>query len=434
MTEAEQRLESQIKCYEQTQDISTEDKQLLGSKFQNYIDLLKRRGAANPYTQCKYLKHLRRILEQTDWELSQLAESDQDQLRKVNQEMADMIQNAYFKHQSGDYMKKTKKDQWLAWKRALQVADIETDKHRAHIPNPSFTSDRSQVDNTVDTQPSELPTPQETRRFTRALWSVSPDKCRWRNITIPLLIYDTGMRKGELQSLKVGDVTVNNGRAWIQVTGNKGADDREVEVFQARKTLMNYLEQHPRTNDPDAYLFGRDYRDNWQDRVSLSPGVKNKMFQARRKAGLENEIKLEDEPFHIWRKAYHTVYVVNEILTWEKVCTRVGKKPDATKPDYLLQALSDVDASAAEGFGLESEDRDYDTVMKDDSLLPQKCRKCGQENMCWKEVCTDCSTELEHGAMPKGRPGEQSNAVNPDNALEMLKNMDPGKLKEILDQ
>ncbi|MFB6200151.1 MAG: hypothetical protein ABEJ83_04680, partial [Candidatus Nanohaloarchaea archaeon] len=169
-------------------------------------------------------------------------------------------------------------------------------------------------------------------------------------------------------------------------------------------------------NDPEAYLFPPSKNNQHHDEESRfytfssrSP-IRRKIHQARRKAELD--LKTENEPFHIFRKAMTTFYVVNEVLSWEQVCERQGKSPDGTMPTYLKMAMQDIDSSAAEGFGLDKEKREMEHRMKASALLPRKCRECGTENQCINEVCSDCGKELPEAEMPDGEAFEDEEPVD----------------------
>lgn len=77
-------------------------------------------------------------------------------------------------------------------------------------------------------------------------------------------------------------------------------------------------------------------------------------------------------------------------------------------PTYLKMAMQDVDSTAAEGFGLDTETRENDHRMKQPALLPQECRSCGKENRCINETCSSCGTELPENTLPKGENFETS--------------------------
>jgi hypothetical protein len=137
---------------------------------------------------------------------------------------------------------------------------------------------------------------------------------------------------------------------------------------------------------------------NKTDRHVTGQSLKKKMLQAKTQAELD--FKTYGEPFHIFRKASSTFYVVNEIISWEEVCKRQRKKPDSTKPDYILRAMEDVEQSTAEGLGLETENTDNRGVMTGTPLLPKKCGTCQTVNNCLRDSCTQCQATLPENTLP----------------------------------
>jgi len=120
------------------------------------------------------------------------------------------------------------------------------------------------------------------------------------------------------------------------------------------------------------------------------------------KAAADLDFKTWGEPFHIFRKAMSTFYVVNDVLSWSEVCERQRTSVDSRKPDYLLQAMSDVDASAAQGFGIKENGDGIEGHMKGDPLLPVDCPSCERRNHCLRETCSVCGHELPSSELPKG--------------------------------
>lgn len=398
MSSEEQKLEARIKHFKESEEISQSDKDFI-DKFTGFLD---RKGASSPHTKEKYLRWLQYILEHNEnLKASTLDQLSKDELKQVNQEIVQQIQDSAYKTGDGDYAKKSKDDQWYAWKRVMESQGISTKSGKEYIPEgTSFTTDKSKADIQADTGPEDLPTPRQMTDFLKGLENVSHEKNKLRNICIPLLIWDLGTRYGETVEIQMKQVTVQGDRVKINVEGNKGSDNRTVEVFQGRKTLRDYIENHPGKNKPEAYLFPRLYHNDVYTSVSRRAltGSRPKFKQAR--DSMDLDFKLRGEPFHIFRKAMTTYYVVNDILSWEEVCTRQGKKADSTMPTYLKMAMQDIDSTAAEGFGLDTENREHEHRMKAPALLPRECKNCGKENRCYKDTCHSCGIELPEGDMP----------------------------------
>jgi hypothetical protein len=118
-----------------------------------------------------------------------------------------------------------------------------------------------------------------------------------------------------------------------------------------------------------------------------------------------------------------TYYVVNEILTWEQVCTRQGKKSDSTMPTYLKMAMQDIDSKAAEGFGLDSAKREVEHRMRSSPMLPKKCEDCSTTNRSIHDICSRCGAELEDAKMPKSELAISETKQENQQSKKMLQKM-----------
>jgi integrase len=84
---------------------------------------------------------------------------------------------------------------------------------------------------------------------------VSGEEVKLRNQALMLFIWDTGARAGEALQIQMKHVHVNDDRLHVKIHGNKRSKDRRVEIFQGTKTLIDFIEQHPKKLDPEAALF-----------------------------------------------------------------------------------------------------------------------------------------------------------------------------------
>jgi site-specific recombinase XerD len=75
---------------------------------------------------------------------------------------------------------------------------------------------------------------------------------RHRNYAIVQLLLQTGMRVGELVSLRVGDITLRARSGWVRVHLGKGELEREVPLnASARRGLGLYLDIRAEINNWD---------------------------------------------------------------------------------------------------------------------------------------------------------------------------------------
>jgi len=444
------RLEKRIERIENS-ELSENTVEFLTDEFLNHV---KRSGADSQNTQEIYLRRLTKMLRTENLSIQKLQNLEEDELENLNQEIIDNVQDSEYKAGEGEYSKRTKRSYWGTWKKMLQTIGWDTSKHRKHMPiHESFSTDRSKVDKKRKTRAEDLPDRHQMKKFLKKLGQVSKDSNSLRNQALIGLIWDTGPRVGEviednqIHTIQMSQVYVSGDRIHIKVEGNKNKteeekekSDRKVEIFQCRKLLQEYIQQHPRQNDPEAFLFHPEKHKKHHEgdehlftAASKSP-IRGKIHQSRKESGLS--FKTRNEPFHIFRKGMITYYVMNDILSWEKVCKRTGKDPSSTMPTYLKMALSDINATAAEGFGLDTEERQDEHRMIGPPLLPKNCQSCGKENNCIQELCSSCGTELPDAEMPKGEDFQEDDPINTSDEKrlqEAMQTLEEFKEKGLLD-
>lgn len=434
------RLEKRIEKIQEDSDL---DQDTIEFIVEDYLNEVQRSGANQKNTQEIYIRRLAKILETESLSIQEIQALDETELKELNNEIVDHVQNSKYKSRSGEHSVRTKRGFYGSWKRMLEAIDLDTGEYQDYMPkNVSFSSERSKVDKKKVTTPEDLPNSDQVKQFLKTIGNISSEGTQLRNQALVGLIWDIGARAGEiieddeLKTIKMKQVQVQGDRLHIKVKGNKNksekerqASDRHVEVFQCRRLLLDYIEQHPKRNDPEAFLFPPSKRNQHHDDetrfyTSTSKGpLRRKIHQTRRKAELD--FKTKREPLHIFRKGMITYYVMNDILSWEKVCERTGKDPSSTMPTYLKMAMADINATAAEGFGLDSEVRETEHRMIGPALLPKNCRSCETENRCYRDTCSSCGTELPESKMPKGEDFEDT---EPD-----FEEYDPEKLEEALE-
>jgi site-specific recombinase XerD len=107
---------------------------------------------------------------------------------------------------------------------------------------------------------------------------------------ILVLLYSTGLRRGELLKLKLGDIDRDNMKIWVR--GGKGNKDRYVQLGKnALKVLNEYLELY---NPRDYLIEGR------REQYSAS-SIAALIRTAAEKAGIEKNVTP-----HIFRHSYAT--------------------------------------------------------------------------------------------------------------------------------
>ena len=402
------------RCKEQireNKDITQENTEWALNTFKNFLATSgEKRGDSRKF---RYMSDLKTMMKYNDFSFHDW--KDDEETRKKVRTLLAQIEESDYKKGDNEYAAKTKQSYHNTVKRVIESHDIDPDNTKLLPQNWSPNTSETEASNI---RPDALPSPKQMKKLLRGIEAKSKSNVALRNVAFFLTLWDTGARFGEADQIKMKSVNVQGKQVKLEIPGNKESSDRpDLEIFQGRKTLKDWIQQHPDRDNPEAKLFP-----NSRDTEKSLPynSVKRTMLKARAGEGLD--FKVEGQPFHIFRKANTTYYVVNDILSAEKVFDRQGKAVDATLPTYLKMALTDIDADAAEGFGLDSDERDTDSHMKAPPLLPQKCTSCGRENRCYKEICEACGTELPESEMPKGDMMEEEEVGATKEEIEQLQN------------
>lgn len=380
------------------EQLDEDEKQLLSEDFVH--ELRQGENISSDYTFAKHLRKIRNIVSYNDWNACSFTPS-----LGISKNVRGQIQRSDYKidtSENSQFSKKNKQDHWTAWKYFLKhCKNIQRPETSDALPPASFSSNKEEVDVQAATNPKDLPNRRQFRKLLKTLKQQSRPKTEARNVAFFMLLWDTGMRAGEILELELGDVEIRRGNLYVQVTGNKGSDDRENRIYQGEHLLKNYYKNHPGLGNPDAYLFCKSHKGKLEDNVSS-----NQMAKSMRKAKASASLDFKDygEPLHIFRKAMSTFLVVNGIMDWETVASRQGKNSDSTKPDYILKAEEDREMIEAKGFGLDVDDDGSGEKrghMTDKPLMPQECQGCEATNSCLNDECVKCQGELEYSTLPK---------------------------------
>lgn len=400
MTSGADQLRQAKNSVEKTDELTQREKDLIINDFIH--ELRNGEDIESGYTFAKHVRKLKNIAEHNTWNLSDL-----EPTREISKEVRNQIQSSLYKKNTGEnteFSEKNKKDHWTTWKYFLKhVHDTPQIEHSDVLPPASFSSNQEEVDQQVTTDPRDLPNREQVRKLLKTMRQNGKEKVADRNVAFFLLVWDTGARVGEALNIKMKDVRIQDGNLYIdEVKGNKGSDDRVNRIYQGEKFLKDYYSNHPARSDPEAYLFPKTYYNEWGSAIGS-----NQLAETMRAGKASASLDFNDygEPLHIFRKAMSTFLVINDIMDWETVCSRQGKKEDSTKPDYILRAEEDRELIEAQGFGLEQEQNNGGSGerkghMIGEPLMPQNCKNCGRTNNCLQDLCVECGGELEYSTLP----------------------------------
>jgi len=202
-----------------------------------------------------------------------------------------------------------------------------------------------------------------------------------RNQALIAILYEGGLRIGELASLRVKSVEFDEWGAAIRVSGKTG--ERRVRVVSSASLVAKWLEMHPRREDNEATLLV-NLSTNYKKEGITYQSIYQSLKRIARKAGIKKKVTP-----HLFRhsRATHlakdlTEAQMNEYFGWVQ-----GSDMPAT---YVHLSGRDVDDKILQIYNLKPKDTD-----REDEMRPIECPRCKYINAPVNRFCGRCGTVLD---------------------------------------
>ncbi len=203
-----------------------------------------------------------------------------------------------------------------------------------------------------------------------------------RDLAIVALLYDAGLRIGELLAMRVKDVDLSGDTAHVRVDGKTGP--RQVPVFFAAPYIGAYMNLC-KNRDPDSPLWLS--RGNWSK--TGKPIDYNAVVKMIKAAAAKAQIRKPVNP-HSFRKASATRYAKS--LSDQQLKSFYGWKPSSSMADvYVRIAGRQLDPAVAKANGIKVAEAEVTTKLK--SRECPKCRYAG--NGVAMLHCGRCGSALD---------------------------------------
>lgn len=208
-----------------------------------------------------------------------------------------------------------------------------------------------------------------------------------RDKAVIAILYEGGLRIGELASLKVKNVAFDKHGAIIKVHGKTGK--RMVRIVSSASLVAAWLEMHPTRDDKEAPLLV-NLSTNYKKEGITYQAIKNNLKRIAKKARINKRITP-----HLFRhsRATHlaqhlTEAEMNEYFGWVQ-----GSDMPAT---YVHLSGRDVDDKILQIYNLKPKDKD-----RGDEMRPIECPRCQYINAPVNRYCGRCGTVLDEGERVK---------------------------------
>ena len=234
-----------------------------------------------------------------------------------------------------------------------------------------------------------------------------------RDRAIIALLFDTGMRIGELVSLKAKDVDLNGSLAHVVVNGKTGI--RRIPITFSVPYLSQYMNilQNPKPNESLWQAIG-----TWENtgKVVGDGGVRQMIKRLAKKAGISKRIYP-----HLFRHSRASYYANR--LTEQQLKAYFGWTGDSKiAATYVHLSGRDIDNAIMQAYGEKPI-----ATQENPKLKVKICKRCGFENPIDATYCNRCGAPLEVGT---ALIEEKTESELRDSLLESIK--DPKLLEEIV--
>ena len=194
-----------------------------------------------------------------------------------------------------------------------------------------------------------------------------------RDKALVTLAYDSGCRIGELLTLRIRDLELDDRGMMVHVSGKTG--ERTVYVIgDSIAYLREWRKVHPHGSNGDSFLF--------VDLVTGEPmnydAARIGISKAVRRAGIQKRVHL-----HLFRHSYATRY--SEVLSESVLKAQMGWTGSSRMAQKYVHLSAQQQKNAvltANGFEPEVK------TIKHAALIT--CNRCGEKNPSTAEYCTKC--------------------------------------------
>jgi len=201
-----------------------------------------------------------------------------------------------------------------------------------------------------------------------------------RDIALLYILYEASHRPAELLNMTVGDVVIKEKWCVISTFGKTGP--KQLTVVPSFKPLLEWLNEHPSSDNPSAYLW---FENNKTGRISYS-----QLLSIIRKSAKEGGVKKRIWPYLL----RHTSLTNVEKAFGSKITDIHGNWTHGSnmRSRYVHLANSDQDKAVRKRYGLLT-DKDED---EPGYLEPIACPRCTEENAADKQRCVKCGFILDN--------------------------------------
>ncbi|MGC8993727.1 MAG: tyrosine-type recombinase/integrase, partial [Candidatus Aenigmatarchaeota archaeon] len=201
------------------------------------------------------------------------------------------------------------------------------------------------------------------------------------------VLYESGCRASEILDLKIKDLEFDEYGGVLIVRGKTGS--RRIRLISSIPALKEWLNVHPRKNDPNASLFCSLAKNNKGSPLDVC-GLHFIVKEIAKKAGINKRVYP-----HLFRHTRATHLA--KYLTEQELKIYFGWAKGSDMPGvYVHLSGRDVENKILQISGVKP---------KESESLPTlptiKCYRCGEENSSGNKFCWKCGAPLQQKTIEK---------------------------------
>lgn len=315
--------------------------------------------------------------------------------------------------EQADYAEATKSDFKCVLKKFYKVME---GKGREYPEKVSF------IDTTIDKSEQEMPDILEREEIEKIIDACQNDRDR----AMYKLLYEAGLRAGELVSLKVKDVKFTDKGVKLNVKGKTG--NRQLLVVESERYLRNWLNKHPFADKRNAPLWvkidGNNIDEKTPKKMKISYdymriNLKRKAASAGVRCVQKENGKETSEVYpHLFRHTRAT-HLATE-LTEAAMKEYFGWTQNSDMPQtYIHLSGRDIDREIMQMYGLEEEKKREE----------KQCSRCYKKYKGEESFCPRCGAPLDQKSAKTSQEARELTSILAEAIVE-----EETSMKEILEE
>ena len=254
----------------------------------------------------------------------------------------------------------------------------------------------------ITRSPDEILTSEETAQIIEAAGTN-------RDRALIAILYETGMRIGEVALLRWQDLTPDDTGIGVYIKDQKTKRERHSRIIDYREYISAWRNEHPKRNNPNAPVFIDRFRHEALEYQAIWMIIKKAAVRAGITKRVHAHLFRSSRVTHLVQQGY-AESVIKKMI-WGNVNTRVYQT-------YCILSDQDIDRELNEKAGI-VKPRDPETI----PTRPRKCPECGLINPPTSVWCGKCMNPLTQEARDRREKLIMDVIKHPEVLLEAYRRM-----------